>query len=181
MRIISGKYKGRKVEGYNIEGTRPTMDRVKESVIAMIQNKIDDSVCLDLFTGSGSIGFELLSNGAKKCYLVDNNNIVIKTLKKNIINLKVDSDYELVQNDFRKALEDFNRRNIKFDIVYLDPPYKNNFIMPSIDLLVSLDLLNDDAVVICEFESEKIDTDKLKLIKEKRYGSKYVNIYKKLS
>ena len=61
MRIISGKYKGRKVEGYNIEGTRPTMDRVKESVIAMIQNKIDDSVCLDLFTGSGSIGFELFS------------------------------------------------------------------------------------------------------------------------
>ena len=114
-------------------------------------------------------------------YLVDNNNIVIKTLKKNIINLKVDSDYELVQNDFRKALEGFNRRSIKFDIVYLDPPYKNNFIMPSIDLLVNLDLLSDGAVVICEFESEKIDTDKLELIKEKRYGSKYVNIYKKLS
>ena len=73
MRIISGKYKGRKIEGYDMVGTRPTMDRVKESLIAMIQTKINGSICLDLFAGSGSIGLELLSNGASSCYFVDNN------------------------------------------------------------------------------------------------------------
>ena len=68
MRVISGKYKGKNIMGFNIMGTRPTMDRVKESMFGMIQNNIKNSVCLDLFAGSGSLGIEALSNGAKMCY-----------------------------------------------------------------------------------------------------------------
>ena len=83
MRVISGKYKGRKIEGYNIEGTRPTQDRVKESLFAMIQEELYDSTILDLFTGSGNLGIEALSNGSKKAYFVDNNTECIKILKKN--------------------------------------------------------------------------------------------------
>ena len=71
MRIISGKYKGRKLKGFNIEGTRPTMDRVKESLFGMIQNYIPNSVVLDLFAGSGALGLEAVSNGAKRCFLID--------------------------------------------------------------------------------------------------------------
>ena len=104
MRIISGKYKGRKVEGYTIDGTRPTMDRVKESVLGMIQTKIDNSICLDLFTGSGSVGIEFLSNGAKKCYFVDNNYKVIETLNRNMKTLKVDNEFEIIKNSFESAL-----------------------------------------------------------------------------
>ena len=96
MRIISGKYKGRKVDGYNIDGTRPTMDRVKESLIAMIQRNLDNSICLDLFAGSGSVGFEMISNGAKACYFVDNNYKVIETLKKNGYNF--DINYHRISN-----------------------------------------------------------------------------------
>ena len=77
MRIISGKYKNKKLIGFDIEGTRPTMDRVKESVFGMIQNYLKNSVVLDLFAGSGSIGIEALSNGSSKCYFVDNSNLKV--------------------------------------------------------------------------------------------------------
>ena len=80
MRVISGKYKGRNLEGFNIKGTRPTMDRVKESLFASIQNNIIESKCLDLFAGSGSLGIEALSNGCSFCYFVDNNDEILKIL-----------------------------------------------------------------------------------------------------
>ena len=79
MRIISGIYKGKTIKGHNIEGTRPTMDRVKESLFSMIQLKIKNSVCLDLFSGSGNLGIECISNGSKITYFVDNNIQAIKT------------------------------------------------------------------------------------------------------
>ena len=84
MKIISGKYKGRNLEGFDIVGTRPTMDRVKESLFGTIQNYIDDSVVLDLFSGSGNLGLEALSEGAKYAYLVDHNHKAIKIINKNI-------------------------------------------------------------------------------------------------
>ena len=91
MKIISGIYKGRKIEGFDIDGTRPTMDRVKESLFAMIQNNIQDSIVLDLFSGSGNLGIEALSNGAKYAYLVDKNFKAVNTIKKNISTIGVES------------------------------------------------------------------------------------------
>ena len=87
MRIISGKYKGRKLKGYDIEGTRPTMDRVKESIYGIIQGYVKDSIVLDLFAGSGSLGLEAISNGALKLILIDNNKKVTDILKENIKSL----------------------------------------------------------------------------------------------
>jgi 16S rRNA (guanine966-N2)-methyltransferase len=179
MRIISGKYKGRKVDGYNIDGTRPTMDRVKESVLGMIQIKLEDSICLDLFTGSGSVGLELLSNGAKKCYFVDNNYKVVETLNKNMKSLKITDDYEIIKSGYEEALKNFNNRNIKFDIIFLDPPYKLDYIVPAIKLISDYNLINEDGLIICEYENEEIDVDNYELIKTRKYGSKKIKIYKK--
>ncbi|MDO5568824.1 MAG: RsmD family RNA methyltransferase, partial [bacterium] len=114
MRIISGKYKGRKLKGYNVVGTRPTMDKVKESVINIIRTNIDKSICLDLFAGSGSIGFELLSNGASKCYLVDKSKVMINIIKENIYNLSIDNAFVL-HGDYYKYLLYFKDMNYKFD------------------------------------------------------------------
>lgn len=181
MRIISGKYKGRQIEGFNIDGTRPTMDRVKESLIAMIQNKLEDSVCLDLFAGSGSIGLELLSNGAKSCVFSDLNPKVIEILKKNVNKLKIEEKIEFLNLDFKKVLEKKKNDGVKFDIIFLDPPYEFNFITPSLNLIDNYELLNDDGIVVCEYEKEQIDYTNFKVLKEKKYGSKNVIILKKIS
>ena len=84
MKIISGIYKGRNLDGYDLQGTRPTMERVKESLFATIQNYIDDSIVLDLFSGSGNLGIEALSQGAKYAYLVDANFKATNVIKNNI-------------------------------------------------------------------------------------------------
>ena len=142
MKIISGTLKGRTIDGFNIEGTRPTMDRVKESLFGMIQSYIKDSICLDLFTGSGSVGLEMISNGAKCAYLVDKNPKVIEVLKKNLVKLNPDEEVNLIKKDFKDACRYFKDNNIKFDIVFLDPPYELNFINPSIQLIKEYNLLS---------------------------------------
>ena len=89
MRVISGIHKKMNLEGYNVEGIRPTMDKVKESIFAMINPYIDNSICLDLFAGTGSLGIEALSNGASSCTFIDNNKIAIKTIKDNLARLDI--------------------------------------------------------------------------------------------
>ena len=174
MRVISGKYKGKKLKGFDIDGTRPTMDRVKESLFGMIQNKVDNSTCLDLFAGSGSLGIEALSNGAKYCYFVDNSREILKILNNN---LKEIDNKEILSIDYKQALSKL--KNIKFDIIFLDPPYKLNLINETLNLIYEYDLLNENGIIVCEYENENIIFDKYEIIKEKKYGSKNIRIYEK--
>lgn len=175
MRVISGIYKGKKLEGFDIEGTRPTMDRVKESMFAMLQNDIKDSICLDLFAGSGSLGIEAISNGASMTYFVDNGVEVLKVLKNNLKNIK--EDYKVLEMDYNKALKYFKDNHIKFDLIILDPPYHRMFINKILDFIVNNDILNPNGIIVAEYEEEKVHNDKLKVIKEKKYASKTVTIY----
>ena len=181
MKIISGKYKGKILKGFDINGTRPTMDRVKESLFAMIQDYIKESVVLDLYSGTGNLAIEALSNGAKYAYLVDNNKVAIDTINKNIRSLNI-NDAQIIKGDARRTLLDFINKKTKFDIIFLDPPYKTNE-LDKILLIINdnLNILNKDALIICETD-EKIDYTKynnLFIYKEKCYGSKSVNILKK--
>ena len=176
MKIISGIYKGRTLDGYNISGTRPTMDRVKESLFAMIQDYIKDSTVLDLFSGSGNLGIEALSNGAKVAYLVDNNNIAIKTINSNIKKLNIDNA-KVLKGDYKSIL---NNINTKFDLIFLDPPYETNYLEESIKLIIDNDLLKESGLIICESSSldKIIYPNNLEVYKEKKYGDKYVVILK---
>lgn len=176
MRVISGKYKGLKLDGFNIEGTRPTMDRVKESCFAMIQNKIKNSICLDLFAGSGSLGIEALSNGANFCYFVDNSFDIIKILNSNLKKIN-DNNYKVLSMHYKKALKKFNDEHIKFDIILLDPPYKLNLINQILNYIYESKLLNDNGIIICEFENELVQSKNFKKVKENKYGEKKVQIY----
>ena len=175
MRVISGKYKGKKIEGFNIDGTRPTMDRVKESVFGSIQNYVKDSVCLDLFAGSGSLGIEALSNGATCCHFVDNGSVAYKTLEQNL--KWIEEETYTYKMDYQKALQTFYDKNIKFDIIFIDPPYALNLISDALKTIQEYNLLKEDGIIICEYEQEKIVTD-FSCIKEKKYGSTYISIYK---
>ena len=177
MRVISGKYKGRNIDGFNIEGTRPTMDRVKESMFALIQNKVKESICLDLFAGSGSLGIEAISNGSKCTYFVDNNKKILDILTNNIKKINIIEEYHIIKDDYKNALNYFKNNNIKFDLIILDPPYKYNLINDVLDFIYNNNLLNDDGIILCEYEEEKVENLNLKLLKEKKYGSKYVKVY----
>lgn len=173
MRIISGKYKGKNLKGFNIEGTRPTMDRVKESLFGMIQTYIPGSIVLDLFAGSGALGLEAISNGAKKCYLIDNNQIAIHTIKENSRNF--DENLKIINIDYKKFLKTTDET---FDIIFLDPPYKENQLDKSLRIIEERKLLNNGGIVICEYEIGEPKTN-LKLIKEKSYGPKKIKIFEK--
>ena len=107
MKIISGKYKGRNIIGFDIVGTRPTMDRVKESLFAMIQNYIDNSNCLDLFAGSGNLGLEAMSEGASACTFIDSNKVAVKTINENLAKLNIENG-KVYLKDFRTFLKETN-------------------------------------------------------------------------
>src|SRR5574344_1639421 len=104
MKVISGILKGRIIEGFNLDGTRPTMDRVKESLFAMIQDYIKNSNCLDLFSGSGNLGIEAISNGAKSVTLVDNNLKAIKIINNNLSNFNIKEKAKLLNQNYTRAL-----------------------------------------------------------------------------
>lgn len=175
MRVISGKYKGKNLIGFDIYGTRPTMDRVKESLFASIQNYIKDSSVLDLFAGSGSLAIEALSNGASSIYMVDNNVELINIIKKNTLGME---NVHILKSDYKDALNMYKNSNIKFDIIFLDPPYKLNLINDCLDKIYNYNLLNKDGIVVCEYENEDVKTTNFDLYKSKKYGSKIVTIFK---
>lgn len=181
MKVISGKYKGRVLKGFDLEGTRPTMDRVKESLFATIQEYIAGTIVLDLFAGSGNLGIESLSQGAIKAYLVDNNVKATNTIKENLNNIGI-NDYRILNMDYKKALKYLSDQRIKFDLIFLDPPYKTDYIEQSIELISNLDILNSNGLIICESDDlNKIIYPKRYVnVKEKKYGDKWVVILKKV-
>ena len=178
MKVISGILKGRKIEGFDISGTRPTMDRVKESLFAMIQDEVSNSIVLDLFSGTGNLGIEALSNGAEFCYFNDVNSECIKVMKENISLFNLVSKSRILNFDYMKTLKILSNENIKFDIVLLDPPYKKECLNRVIEFLINDDMLNDEALIVCELDNNYLNNINVPLLKMKRYGNKYVMIFK---
>ena len=174
MKIISGKYKGRVIKGFDVIGTRPTMDRVRESLFATIQNYLKDATILDLFAGTGSLGLEAISNGAKKAIFVDKNKICINNIKEAISKINIEEEIKLINKDYIDALKEVG----KVDIIFLDPPYHENILNEAIKKIEELDILNENGLIIAEFEEEKPICN-YQLLKEKKYGDKYISIYKK--
>ncbi len=181
MKVISGIYKGRKIIVYDIEGNMPTIDRVKESLFAMIQENIPQSVVLDLFAGSGNLGIESLSRQAKYVYFIDHNKKAIYTIKNNIKTIGIDN-CTVIHDDFEKALKFLKDKKIKFDLIFLDPPYETDYIKISLAAIEKYNLLATNGLIICESNSkDKIITSKKFLeLKEKKYGDKWVVILQQI-
>ena len=155
MRIIGGKMRGTKLytlDGYEV--TRPTLDRVKESLFNIISVKVIDSIVLDLFSGSGAVGIETISRGAQKAILCDESRKAIEIIKKNVEKTKCFDDVEIINKKHLKALRDFINEGMKFDIVYLDPPYRTDLAEESTEYIIENDLLNDDGIIIIETDNE---------------------------
>ncbi len=181
MKVVSGLYKGRNILGFDINGTRPTMDRVKESMFAMIQEYIKGSIVLDLFSGSGNLGIESLSQEASYTYFADKNKKAYLTINKNLSNLGINNAHVL-NLDYKKALQYYRENNIKFNLIFLDPPYDTNYIEESINLITEYNLLQDEGLIICEssFLNKIIYNNNYQEIKSKKYGDKWVVIIKRI-
>jgi len=152
MRIIGGIARGTKL--YTLEGqnTRPTLDRVKESLFNIIQNKIQDCSFLDLFSGSGAIGLEAISRGAKKAILCDKSKEAIQIIKKNAAKTHFEEKVEIYNSDFETLLR--NKIREKQDIIYIDPPYETNFSYEALKIILDYDLIKEDSIIIIETDQK---------------------------
>ena len=173
MRIISGKARGTKL--YTLEGitTRPTLDRVKESIFNIIQSDIEDSIVLDLFSGSGAIGLEFLSRGAKRAVLCDNSKDAIKIIKQNVQKTHFEEIAEIYNMEFTKLVERLQYQ--KFDIIYIDPPYATDFIKISIEKIIEYKLVNENTKIIVETDDEtrilnQIEKMDVEITDKRKYG-----------
>ena len=173
MRIISGKARGTKL--YTLEGdnTRPTLDRVKESIFNIIQSEIEGAKILDLFAGSGAIGLEFLSRGAEKAVLCDKSKEAINIIKKNVEKTHMEQHAQVINMDFENCLEKI--KNEKFDIIYLDPPYETNYIYKAIEKIIEIDIVTKEGLIIIETDDEKriekeIENLDVKIVDKRKYG-----------
>ena len=148
MRIIAGKFKGRKIEAPNTD-MRPTLDRTKETLFNILQLEIPNAVVLDLFAGSGSLGLEACSRGAAKTVFVDIDRRATEVVKNNC--KKVGCEATVLTAHFESAIAQLKD---KFDIVFIDPPYKQNFYYRALKALNEFSRVSDNAIVICEHSSE---------------------------
>lgn len=163
MRIIAGTARGTKLYTLSGSATRPTLDRVKESLFNIIQSKLQNAVILDLFAGSGALGLEALSRGAKKAILSDNNIDAINIIKKNIEKCHFEEKVELMKKDYKRSLQEINE---KVDIVFIDPPYEKNIAVDAINTIINKDIINDQGLIILECEDEERELKQLKNIEK---------------
>lgn len=159
MRIISGLARGTKL--YTLEGinTRPTLDRIKEPLFSIIQNRIKDAIVLDLFSGSGALGLEALSRGAKKAILCDNSYKAIEIINKNVEKTHFEDKVKVVCKDYKKCLENADE---KFDLIFIDPPYEKNLAVSAVNIIINNNLLTKDGLIIIETDDEKREIEQIK-------------------
>ena len=179
MQIITGKYRARKLVGVDSTDTRPTLARVKESVFNLIFDKIEGRIVLDLFAGSGAYGAECISRGAEEVFFVDQAEKAINTIKLNT--QKMTEKFEIIKANYVEALANFKARGLKFDLVYLDPPYDSDYMIKALEQLKKHNLLNIGATIVVEHKSAN-DLQNLQncyiIEKSKKYGIAYVDVLK---
>lgn len=173
MRIISGTARGTKL--YTLEGqaTRPTLDRVKESLFNIIQNEIPNSIFLDLFSGSGAIGLEAASRGTKKSILCDKSKDAIKVINRNIEKTHLKEKVELYNLDYQTLIK--TKIKGKVDIVYIDPPYDSDFAIKSLELLIEQKIIDENSKIIIETDNgekilQQLEQVNVEITDKRKYG-----------
>lgn len=183
IRIIGGEFKGKRISFPSKFSVRPTLNRIREMLFNWLMYDIKDSTCLDLFAGSGALGFEAYSRGAKNVVLIDKDNSTYKYLQKNC-------DYFLQNENFNEdkylkpihATYDYflKHNKKKFDIIFLDPPYKSDY-KKIINLIIKTDALSDNALLYVESNNEiELPEDHFELLKEKKSGDIYSYLLRKI-
>lgn len=176
MRIISGKYKGLRLAEFDGKDVRPTADRVKESLFNLLYGRVAGASVLDLFCGSGNLGIECLSRGAETVHFNDISSASLEILKKNIARLKNLQQFKITNYDYSVCLS----RADKYDLIFIDPPYRLEIGVDALKLIGAGNILNDGGLVVFErdrsFEGE---VEGLRQADERKYGKTYLTFFER--
>lgn len=173
MRIIGGKAKGTKLYTLEGENTRPTLDRVRESLFNILQYNLKGNIFLDLFSGSGACGIEAVSRGAKRAILCDKSKQAVEIIKKNIEKTHMKEQIELYQASFEEVLK--TKIKEKIDIVFMDPPYQTDYAYKAIKIILENNLISEDSIIIIETDQERKIKEQIEYLEveikdERKYG-----------
>ncbi|MCI0764541.1 16S rRNA (guanine(966)-N(2))-methyltransferase RsmD [Bacillus sp. TL12] len=181
MRVVSGKCKGHPLKAVPGNTTRPTTDKVKEAIFNMIGPYFEGGVALDLFGGSGGLGIEALSRGIDKAIFVDRDNKAVKVIHQNLESCKVHDQAEVYRNDAERAVKALIKRELSFDLILLDPPYKDQKIISLISVMDQHGLLNKDGLIMAEHGDDVVLPETiggLVKVRAENYGITAISIYK---
>lgn len=180
MRVVSGKCKGKSLKAVPGNSTRPTTDKVKEAIFNMIGPYFSGGIGLDLFAGSGGLGIEAISRGLDQVIFVDRESKAIQTIKENIVVCGLEDHAEIYRNDANRALKAIKKRELSFDVIFLDPPYKKQQLL---DVLAEMDqhhFVVNQGIIVCEHGHDvelPEQVGNLKRIKREQYGIIHITIY----
>lgn len=180
MRVVSGTCKGRPLKAVSGTGTRPTTDKVKESIFDMIGPYFEGGIVLDLFAGSGGLGIEALSRGIERGVFVDRDYGAFQTVKANLDLCKLSDRAEIYKNDSQRALKALIKRKLSFDLIMLDPPYKKQKLVELLEEISKHKILNDNGYIVCEHSHDVMLPEHINglVIRRKEvYGITAVTIY----
>jgi 16S rRNA (guanine966-N2)-methyltransferase len=179
MRILRGTAKGRKLVAVKAKGIRPTRDDVKESIFSMIQGHVEAAVVLDLFAGTGNLGLEALSQGAKRAIFVEKEKVPLRALMRNIDLCGFRDRADVISRDAEMALKLLRRRAEKLDLVFIDPPYGSGYVGKTLRFISAHDMVNDGGMVVVEHSSGEAPADQwgmFSLKRQKRHGDTTITI-----
>ena len=179
MRVITGKARGTVLKTPEGLQTRPTADRVKEALFSIIQFDVPGAKVLDLFGGSGQLGIEALSRGAKQAVFVDESDAACKLIRENLRRTKLESDARIIRSDYMAFL---NSCHDKFDLIFLDPPYAEVFLENAIKRISEIDILQSGGIIVAERPLGKDlpwELEGFTRSKDYKYGTILLTIYRK--
>lgn len=178
MRVISGSARGRILKALEGDETRPTTDKVKESIFNIIQFDVEGSRVLDLFAGSGQLAIEAVSRGAESAVVVENSRRAAEIIKENVKRCDFADEISIHRGDFAEVLT----KGAKYDVIFLDPPYESNLLSRALELIHSFDILTNNGIIVCETDSSsevlKYPEDEYSY-REYRYGRVKLTVIRK--
>lgn len=179
MRIITGRHKGTQLRTPSGLDVRPTMDRVREALFSILHNSVQDCEVLDLYAGTGSLGLEAVSRGAASACFVERNPAVVQVLKSNILTAGA-QDCVVIGAPVERVLKSLTRQGRRFDLVFLDPPYRKGLVEKTIQQLAATGLVAPNGRIVCEHESRLMPPTEIEpffRVDNRKYGDTAISVY----
>lgn len=177
MRIIAGDLKGRRLTSPKNDKVRPTSDKVKEAIFSIVAGAYVDGNVMDLFAGTGNLGLEAISRGAKHCYFGDISKESLALVKENVRYCRVENQCTIFAGDYQDILD---RISVKMDVIFLDPPYKDGLLENCISIISDREILSEDGYIVAEHDIREELPEHIgryEKLKVRRYGKIGVSIY----